>query len=100
MKRIPEKLISKSEVAWRLNVIFLPLVVPQFLDFGENMGVYIPMIWMIFFAPIYFSPPIELEYWEDSAKKYQPLFVNIGKIYFIGMFACYLLNVFLGKLNL
>ena len=100
MEKKQYKKINRLEVSWRLVVIFAPLLIPQVVNFGENLSVYIPIIWMIFFAPIYFTPSLELEDWEDGAKFFFPIFYKIGKIYFIGVIICFALNLYLDKLHL
>ena len=98
VKKSP-KGIKRKEAIFRLIVIFSPLIVPQFINFGENLCVYIPIIWMIFFAPIYFCPNLSLEFWDEKAKPFHYIFIHIGKIYSLGMMICFAINAYIGKLD-
>jgi hypothetical protein len=96
----PTQKINCKEICWRLGAIFSPLIVPQFMNFGENMCMYIPILWMIMFAPIYFTPSLDPEDWEKSALWAITIFNGIGKIYLGGVIFCLVLNLYLGKFYL
>ncbi len=76
------KKVTQFEVFWRLLVIVSPVVVPQFIDFGNKMDFAIPLIWILFMGPMFFCPSLNIEDWEDDAKPYFWIFDSLWKLFF------------------
>ena len=92
-----EKKVTQFEVFWRLLVIFGPIVLPQFINFGHKMEFIIPLLWILFMGPVFFSPSLNMKDWEEDAKQYFWIFDSIWKIFFGLLIFGGALHLFFGR---